>query len=120
MAHSQAMYDKGADPQRASGRMKVSGVRAAKGLVIDASAGGMRVKGKLPRGTTPGDFINLEVAGDDESIDIRCEVRWIQRHPLRGATFGVAFDEPTDDDRRELFSIIRRAGADARCSWMAA
>ncbi|MEO0632248.1 MAG: PilZ domain-containing protein, partial [Planctomycetota bacterium] len=106
--------------RRAAGRVKVQGVRAGKGVVLDASAGGMRIKGKTPKGCTPGNVLDLEVTGDDESIRVRGEVRWIQRHPFRGATFGIAFVELSNEKRSGLFRIIRRAGAEARCRWMAA
>lgn len=106
--------------RRAAGRVKVQGVRVGKGVVLDASAGGMRIKGKTPKGCTPGNVLDLEVTGDDESIGVKGEVRWIQRHPFRGATFGIAFVELSDQKRSTLFRIIRRAGAEARCRWMAA
>ncbi len=106
--------------RRSAGRIRLTGVSVHKGVVLDASAGGLRVKGKLRKGCVPGDHIDLEVRGDDEAVSVRCEVRWIQRHPLRGATFGVSFVDLSDDLRRELFAVIRRAGTEARCRWMAA
>lgn len=108
------------DQRRAAGRIMVQGVRVSKGVVIDASSGGMRIRGKTPRGCGPGSVIRLEVSGDDGSVTLDCEVRWMQRHPLRGATFGVSFVDLSDADRRELFGIIRRSGTETRCRWMAA
>lgn len=108
------------DQKRVHGRVLVQNVRANSGTLIDASAGGLRIKGKAPGGTKPGTIMNITVAAEGESVELPCEVRWIQRHPFRGATFGVSFVEIDDELRRELFTIIRRAGTETRCRWSAA
>ncbi len=37
----------------------------------------LRIKGKLPSGT-PGSTVSIVVAGDEESLPLTCEVRWIK------------------------------------------
>ena len=106
--------------RRGSGRIKVSNVRVKEGVVLDASSGGLRIQGKLHKSRRPGSRIPLEVSSDDEKVMVGCEVRWVQRKRFRPATFGVSFVDLSEDRRRRLFSIIRRAGAETRCRWMAA
>lgn len=100
--------------RRSSGRIKVSNVRVKEGVVLDASSGGLRIQGKLHKSRTPGSQIPLEVSSDEDTVVVGCEIRWVERKRFRPATFGVSFVELSEDRRRRLFSIIRRAGAETR------
>ncbi len=108
------------DQRRVSGRIRVNDVRTNVGTVIDASAGGLRIRGKAPKGCEPGTSIRVEITDGEVSVTVDCEIRWMQRHPFKGATFGVSFIDPSDEQRRDIFTIIRRAGTEARCRWDAA
>lgn len=108
------------DQRRTNGRVRVQNVRGNGGLILDASAGGLRIKGKAPSGSHPGSILMLEVTAEGESLMLLCEIRWMQRHPFRGSMFGVSFVDIDDEQRRALFSMIRRASADTRCRWDAA
>ncbi|MEM9166943.1 MAG: PilZ domain-containing protein [Planctomycetota bacterium] len=107
------------DPRRDHGRVAVTGLRTSRGVILDASAGGLRIRGSLPRGSRPGTVIEFNVLDQDGKgkLPISGEVRWIQRHPFRGATFGVAFVNIDDDAVRQLFSFIRSGGVETRCTW---
>lgn len=105
--------------QRKAGRIAVNGIRSNVGVVIDASAGGLRVKGKPPVGSRPGSVIDVVIENDNGSVSLRGEIRWIQRHPLRGATFGLSLIDVADEERRMLFTIVRNANIDTRCRWNA-
>ncbi|MEO1583435.1 MAG: PilZ domain-containing protein [Planctomycetota bacterium] len=110
----------GDEQRRASGRIRVSGVQTDRGVVIDASAGGLRIKGKAPKGAVPGTVMPIRVEGDHYAIEAECEIRWIQKHPIRGSMFGVSFVDLDENDLKTLFVIIRTAGTETRCRWDAA
>ncbi|MEM8758528.1 MAG: PilZ domain-containing protein [Planctomycetota bacterium] len=107
------------DNRRSSGRLKVQGARSSHGTVLDASAGGLRIRGSLPRGSKPGTTIELAIldAAGQPALPLVCEIRWIQKHPFRGSTFGVAFVHLDEASQRKLFQILREGTAESRCSW---
>lgn len=105
--------------RRDNGRIAVGSVRSSAGVILDASAGGLRVRGSLPKSAAPGQVMPLSVESEegDRRVDLEAEIRWIQRHRFRGATFGVAFVAIDDEQRSQLFSIIRTSKIAARCQW---
>lgn len=108
-----------ADDRRAHRRDPVLSFRSNAGVILDASDGGLRIRGVLPRGSRPGSILTIEVESEsgDQRLEIAAEIRWIQRQVFRGATFGVAFVSIDERQHATLFSIIRTAEAGARCSW---
>jgi hypothetical protein len=104
---------------RKAGRISTNGIRSSVGVVLDASAGGLRVKGKPPSGSRLGSVIDIVIENDTGTVSLRGEIRWMQRHPLRGSTFGLSLVDVADEDRRMLFTIVRNANIDTRCRWNA-
>lgn len=104
------------DDRRDAGRIQCSELRSNIGEIVDASSTGLRIKGKLPAGSKPGSTIALVVAGDEESLPLTCEVRWIKKLAFRTTTFGVSFTEITEDQRRLLWQMIRTGNVITSCS----
>lgn len=100
-------------------REPVLSFRSNVGVILDASDGGLRIRGVLPKGSRPGGLLTVRIENDtgDHGVEIPAEIRWIQRQVFRGATFGVAFVAIDEQQRSTLFSIIRTAESGARCSW---
>ena len=113
--------DVGEDNRRTNGRIAVGSVRTSVGVILDASAGGLRIRGGVPKGSKPGSIMTVTIEDDEgrQSISLESEIRWIQRHPFRGATFGVSFLEIGEEERALLFSIIRSSKLETRCRWNA-
>lgn len=104
------------DDRRDAGRIQCRELRTNIGEIIDASSTGLRIKGKLPAGTRPGSIISVLVSGDEESLPLACEVRWVKKLAFRTTTFGVAFTDIAEDQRRQLWQMIRVGNVIASCS----
>lgn len=108
------------DDRRDAGRIQCHELRTNVGEIVDASSTGLRIKGKLPNGSKPGDVVAVIVASDEESVQLSCEVRWIKKLAFRSMTFGVAFLEITEDQRRTLWQMIRTGNVITSCSSISA
>lgn len=104
------------DDRRDAGRIQCHELRTNVGEIVDASSTGLRIKGKLPSGTRPGSTVSVVVAGDEESLQLTCEVRWIKKLAFRSTTFGVAFMDIAEDQRRLLWQMIRTGNVITACS----
>ena len=104
------------DDRRDAGRIQCRDLRTNIGEIVDASSTGLRIKGKLPTGTKPGDVVAVVIASDEESLPLSCEVRWVRKIAFRAMTFGVAFNQITEDQRRTLWQMIRTGNVIAACS----
>ncbi len=104
------------DDRRDAGRIQCHELRTNVGEIVDASSTGLRIKGKLPSGARPGSMVAVVVSGDEESLPLTCEVRWIKKMAFRTTTFGVSFLEITEDQRRLLWQMIRTGNVITSCS----
>ncbi|MCA9273008.1 MAG: PilZ domain-containing protein [Phycisphaerales bacterium] len=104
------------EDKRDAGRVQCNELRTNLGEIVDASSTGLRIKGKLPGGTRPGSTLSIIIAGDEESLPLTCEVRWIKKLAFRTTTFGVSFMEITEDQRRLLWQMIRTGNVITSCS----
>ena len=102
--------------RRDAGRIQCNELRTNIGEIVDASSTGLRIKGKLPSGTRPGSTVSIVVVGDEESLPLTCEVRWIKKLAFRSTTFGVAFLDISEDQRRLLWQMIRSGNVITSCS----
>lgn len=108
------------DDRRDAGRIQCRELRTNVGEIVDASSTGLRIRGKLPAGTRPGSIISVVVSGDEESLPLSCEVRWVKKLAFRTTTFGVAFQQIAEDQRRQLWQMIRTGNVIANCTSIAA
>lgn len=104
------------DDRRDAGRIQCNELRTNVGEIVDASSTGLRIRGKLPSGTKPGSTVSVVIAGDEESLPLTCEIRWIKKLAFRSTTFGVAFMDITEDQRRLLWQMIRTGNVITSCS----
>lgn len=104
------------DDRRDAGRVQCRELRTNIGEILDASSTGLRIRGRLPANTRPGSIVSILVSGDEESLPLACEVRWIKKVAFRTTTFGVAFTDIAEDQRRQLWQMIRVGNVVASCS----
>ncbi|RNC80287.1 MAG: PilZ domain-containing protein [Phycisphaera sp.] len=107
-----------ADDRRDAGRIQCQELRSNVGEIVDASSTGLRIKGKLPSGSRPMSTVMINVSSDDQVLSLNCEIRWIKKQAFRGTTFGVAFLDISEDQRRQLWQMIRTGNVVTNCSRM--
>lgn len=105
-----------AQDRRDAGRIQCQELRSNVGEIVDASSTGLRIKGKLPTGTKPMSIVMVNITSDIDVLSLECEVRWIKKQAFRGTTFGVAFLEITENQRRQLWQMIRTGNIVTNCS----
>ncbi|HED52762.1 MAG TPA: PilZ domain-containing protein [Phycisphaerales bacterium] len=105
-----------AEERRDKGRVQCSELRSNVGEIVDASSTGLRIKGKLPGGTRPGTNLMINITSDEDVLSLVSEVRWIKKQAFRGMVFGVSFIEITENQRRQLWSMIRSGNIITNCS----
>jgi len=105
-----------ADDRRDAGRIQCNELRTNVGEIADASSTGLRIKGKLPTGTKPHSIVLINITSDIDILSLKCEVRWIKKQAFKGMSFGVAFQEITEDQRRQLWQMIRTGNIITNCS----
>ena len=105
-----------ADDRRDAGRVQCQELRSNMGEIVDASSTGLRIKGKLPSGSKPMSSIMINVSSDEEVLSLNCELRWVKKQAFRGTTFGVAFLDITEDQRRQLWQMIRSGNVVTNCT----
>lgn len=104
------------DDRRDAGRIQCHELRTNVGEIVDASSTGLRIKGKLPAGTKPMSTVLINISSDIETLSLKCEVRWIKKQTFRGMSFGVAFIDITEDQRRQLWQMVRTGNIITNCS----
>ncbi len=102
--------------RRDAGRVNTNELRTNMGEIVDASSTGLRIKGKLPAGTRPLSTIQINIISDEDTLSLQCEVRWIKKQAFRGTTFGVAFLDISEDQRRHLWHMIRTGNIVTNCT----
>ena len=104
------------EDRRNAGRIQCSELRTNVGEIVDASSTGLRIKGKLPSGVRPGTSLMINISSDEDVLSLVSEVRWIKKQAFRGMVFGVSFIEITENQRRQLWSMIRTGNVVTNCS----
>ena len=105
-----------ADDRRDAGRIQCQELRSNVGEIVDASSTGLRIKGKLPNGSKPLSTIMVNISTDDDVLSLDCEIRWIKKQAFRGTTFGVAFKDISENQRRQLWQMIRSGNVVTNCT----
>jgi len=105
-----------ADDRRDTGRIQCNELRTNIGEIVDASSTGLRIKGKLPLGTKPHSIVMINITSDMDTLSLQCEVRWIKKQAFKGMSFGVAFQEISEDQRRQLWQMVRTGNIITNCS----
>ena len=104
------------DDRRDAGRIQCNELRTNVGEIVDASSTGLRIKGKLPSGTKPLSTVMINITSDIETMSLKCEVRWIKKQTFKGMSFGVAFLEISEDQRRQLWQMVRTGNIITNCT----
>lgn len=104
------------DDRRDAGRIQCHELRTNVGEIVDASSTGLRIKGKLPSGTKPHSIVMVNISSDVDTLSLQCEVRWIKKQAFKGMSFGVAFQEITEDQRRQLWQMVRTGNIVTNCT----
>lgn len=98
----------GPDPvseRRRHGRVRCEAVESSIGPVIEASAGGLRLRTRSLRGLTQGEPVGLVVRAFGDPFSIPVRVVWSRRRGLLTHEVGVEFVEVTAPLRRALSQI---------------
>ena len=104
------------DDRRDAGRIQCNELRTNIGEIVDASSTGLRIKGKLPSGTKPHSIIMVNISSDMDTLSLQCEVRWIKKQAFKGMSFGVAFEEISENQRRQLWQMVRTGNIITNCT----
>ncbi len=98
-----------AENRRRAGRIRDCDVHCSHGHVVDLSATGMRLRCASLSGHTPGQMINIKLAGYEIEISLYAEVVWSKRSGLMQHTFGVRFLNLTDEVTFKLSRIASQS-----------
>ncbi len=91
----------GKGSRRKYGRRYQEGLRSDLGVVIDLSAGGMRVlAGRVPKG----DF-EVCIKSSEGDVTVKARIAWSKRRGLTKRELGLEFLEVEEPVRRKLTSI---------------
>lgn len=97
---------------RRFGRIRVSGVRANLGRILDISGGGMRVATRSRVAPRRGDTIPVQIdVGDDEWLGVTARVAWVRVTGVLSREIGLEFVEIDDEVRRSLLAIAHTSGS---------
>lgn len=101
------------ESKRRFGRIRVSGVRANLGRIIDISGGGMRVESRsMAPAPRTGATIAVQIdVGDNEWMGVTCRVAWVR--PVGGLKrqIGLEFVEIEDEVKRSLLAMAHTSGS---------
>lgn len=98
----------GPDPvseRRRHGRVRCEAVESSRGPVIEASAGGLRLRTRSFRGLEPGSAVGMVVRAFGDPFSINVRVVWSRRTGLLTHEVGVEFVEVTPPLRQALSQI---------------
>lgn len=91
--------------RRRHGRVRCEAVESSFGPVIEASAGGLRLRARSLRGLAQGEPVGLVVRAFGDPFSIAVRVVWSRRRGLMTHEVGVEFVEVTAPLRRALSQI---------------
>lgn len=98
---------------RQHGRVRCMAIRTSLGEVLDLSASGARLRRRRKLRSEPGSMVNLEIQGLDGSIRVLARVVWVRKMGLFRYEVGVIFEDISQQVRRALTAIARRAPSNA-------
>lgn len=92
------------DGRRFQARLAQESLRTNLGIVLDLSMGGMRIRcTKAPAGT-----MDVELADDEETMQLRAEVAWVRRVGFRKHEAGLKFVDITAEQALRLSRLAMR------------
>jgi hypothetical protein len=92
---------------RKHGRLRCTLAQCTMGEILDLSAGGMRVKGKVK--ADPGTRVMVSIVTQNGPVLVECKVAWVKRVKLFWFEMGLEFGAIDPELRRVLGEFARVA-----------